>query len=707
MGSSRPSARHRPRPVLEGGALRLGDQLVPLRSGAMHYWRLPREHWRDALGELKALGLPMVETYAPWSVHEIAGPEGEGPRFDFGEKDPRKDLGAFLDLAHEQELLAFVRPGPHINAEMTLFGLPERVVNDPDVQARSPRGNPVVLYFPPKMFPIPSHASEAYFEALAGWYEAVGEVLAPRLWPDGPVVLLQIDNEAGYFFRNGPYCQDYHDDAVGLWHGYLAERHGDLAGTGEAHRESYASWAEVRPPVAFDAMEGGQLRPGALARQLDWAGFQEHLLTRAIGKMAASARRAGLDGPATVHNVSLGDGGLPVSIPALGEEVDLVGLDYYHGAREHRMVKRRTLYLAGTQEVPFAPELGVGAPPWFTPLSHEDSLTTALTALAYGLRGFNLYMAVDRDRWYGGAIDVFGHPRPEAADWRRLLAALEESEFHALERQAKVALLWPREYARLARATHLLGALSPSTLAALGASPVSGCRGDALGFEEPIQLAWWDALAQVANALTAANVPYVYVDGDAPIERFAEHAVVFAPSFAFADPARWGKLEELAERGVHVVYGPRLPTLDDTLRERAFPRPGGRAPTPLDPSTTHALVHDWIDRFDLERPYPALPPVDTCLHRGGDRDAVLFVLNPGPRVEAEISLPRPTVARDALSGEPLSGEDTLRVPMAPRSVRMLLLDEVKRPRPKARRRPAKKAGDGADVETKRKKGGAS
>ena len=102
--------------------------------------------------------------------------------------------------------------------------------------------------------------------------------LVPKL-KGGPVVLLQIDNEAGYFFRNGPYCQDYHDDAVGLWHGYLAERHGDLAGTGEAHRESYASWAEVRPPVAFDAMEGGQLRPGALARQLSCG--------RAAGRAAA------------------------------------------------------------------------------------------------------------------------------------------------------------------------------------------------------------------------------------------------------------------------------------------------------------------------------------------------------------------------------------------------------------------------------------
>ena len=47
---------------------------------------------------------------------------------------------------------------------------------------------------------------------------------------------------------------------------------------------------------------------------------------------------------------------------------------------------------------PFACELGAGFPPFFPPITEADSAFTALSALAYGLRGFNVYMAVERIR---------------------------------------------------------------------------------------------------------------------------------------------------------------------------------------------------------------------------------------------------------------------------------------------------------------------
>ncbi len=670
-----PSARHRRTPRLSGATLLLDDERLPLRSGAVHYWRLPVESWRSALQQVRALHLPMVETYVPWSVHEVAPGE-----FDFGQRDPRKDLGAFLDLAEELELRVFLRPGPHINAELTYFGIPQRVVDDPDCQAKSPRGNPVLLYFPPRMFPVPSYASEAYLEEVARWMKAVGNVVAPRIWPEGPVVLLQADNEAGFFFRNGPFCQDYHDDAVALWHSFLGERYGDLEGVSRAHGRDYAGWAEVAPPTAFDTTADR----GELARQLDWAAFHESLLADAVGRIAQRMRLAGLRAP-TVHNVSLGDGGLPVSTAALGDAVDLVGFDYYHPVHELETVKRRTLYLAGTCQTAYAPELGVGAPPWFTPLSHDDSLTVALTALAYGLRGFNLYMAVDRDRWYGAPIDAHGHPRQEATDWRRLFEALESMRFHELERSAEVALLWPREYARLSRATHLLGAASPATLEAVGGSPIDGCSGDSLGFAQPIQLAWWELLRRMAEALTAANVPFVYVDSEAPIEQLASRRVVFAPSFELASRQRWERLAGIAG-DVHVVYGPHLPSLDEHLRPHAFERPGDAAPTEVTQEMAHALVHDWVDRLGLERPYAALPPVDTSVHRRGDQDVALFVINPGPATTAQINIPHPLSAEDVLSEERFDGEERLQIPMKARRVRLLRLDiRKKRPRARAKR----------------------
>src|SRR3972149_4091107 len=100
-------------PVLTRAGLRVGERVVPLYSGAMHYFRVERAHWRRALEALRGLGLGMVETYVPWGIHELS----EG-RYDFGEQRAELDLGAFLDLAHELGLLVFLRPGPHVNSEL-------------------------------------------------------------------------------------------------------------------------------------------------------------------------------------------------------------------------------------------------------------------------------------------------------------------------------------------------------------------------------------------------------------------------------------------------------------------------------------------------------------------------------------------------------------------------------------------------------------
>jgi beta-galactosidase len=50
-----------------------------IRSGEMHYPRIPREYWQHRLRMARAMGLNTVATYAFWNMHEPV----EG-RFDFG-----------------------------------------------------------------------------------------------------------------------------------------------------------------------------------------------------------------------------------------------------------------------------------------------------------------------------------------------------------------------------------------------------------------------------------------------------------------------------------------------------------------------------------------------------------------------------------------------------------------------------------------------
>src|SRR5258708_9040007 len=135
-----PSGRPAPRVRLCPAGLDLGSgEVLPLWAGAMHYWRHPAHEWRAGLEAMRAMGLRLLDTYVPWGVHET----GPGA-FDFGTRDPRLDVASFLRIAHEVGLRCVLRPGPHINAELTFFWVPERIVWNAECQARAPGGHPAV-----------------------------------------------------------------------------------------------------------------------------------------------------------------------------------------------------------------------------------------------------------------------------------------------------------------------------------------------------------------------------------------------------------------------------------------------------------------------------------------------------------------------------------------------------------------------------------
>lgn len=649
--------------------MRLGNQSIPLYSGALHYFHLSPARWRDALYALKALGLPMVETYVPWDVHEL----GPG-RFDFGADRPELDLGAFLDLAHALELKVFLRPGPHINGELTRFGLPARVVHDPLCQARSPQQRPVYNGFPPQMFPVPSFASDTFQAETARWFEAVAEVVRPRIWPRGPVVLLQVDNEGALYFRNGPFDQDYRPEALALYRRELARIYGDPATLAEVYDAPLSSFDEVMPPTRFDAKH-----LQALPRQLDWQRAHECLVTEGISMMARALRKAGLAALPTVHNLPLAELSMPLHVPELAQRLDVVGLDYYHRATEFETIKRRTLYAAGTLPFAYAPEVGVGGPPWFTALSADDSLFCAMTATAFGLRGFNLYMAVDRDRWYGSPIDHNGRQRESANAWRRLFDALTHLEIPRLTREVRVGIVVPQLYRRLARATHLLGGMvSPAALEIAQAHPVDGCRDDGFGQGGPVQILFWEALLQFGAALTEAQIPYVLIDSDTALAQFQSLDVIFAPIYEFSDTGMWSRLAERAQDGAQIFFGPRIPAFDAWMRPASFePKQGMSLVDPTDGEGLRALIEERLATFQC--PYRSNSDgIEVTVHRDAHRDRVLFVINKREaQVDAQIFVPHPLRVRDALSDERFEANDVLRVTIPGRTCRIFELEHAR------------------------------
>ena len=673
------------------GGLRIGDRAVPLTAGSVHYWRLDPRDWRACLTATRDMGLGIVDTYIPWGVHEIAPGE-----LELGRGDPQRDVGAFLRLAHELGLYAIVRPGPHINAELTYFGIPERVVWDPSCQARSPKNHPVMLPMLPFAFPVPSYASEAFHDETARYFQLLGPTLRPLLYPDGPIVLVQIDNEGALYFRDGAYDQDYHPDAVSLYRAFLRDKYQSLerlqavypARQGDPPDER--RFATLSPPVRFDAQT-----PQDLARHLDWCELHEHLLETAFERFARALAAAGIEGLPTTHNLPPGQEATPLNAARVRRSVDLVGLDYYQVASpsSRAIVARRTTELAVRTEAlglpAFACEMGAGFPPFFPPIQERDSAFIALAALAYGLRGFNVYMAVERDRWIGAPIDPHGRPRPFATFWRRLTAALDRTGFFTLRRRTPVRILTPRSERRLARVMHAFGPITGAFFSVVGKGARESVSEQDLGLGYPVGIEA-DSFARTFElALEARGVPLAHVGGeDRDVSLDGARWIICATSGGL-NPELYRRLVEKAAEGARITLGPREPVFDGAYRALAEPfdlgRLGGAHPgVPVllddDPAAADAAVSRAIE--DLGLPTWACDPdgISATVHEDeGGRARVLFLVNAGEgdvvasvHVGASHASMRAVDVLDEAAFEVRRG--VLEVRMTPRTVRMLAIE---------------------------------
>ncbi len=656
--------------------LDLGDgEILPLWAGAMHYWRHPPSEWRACLEAMRAMGLRLVDTYVPWGVHETASGD-----FDFGQRDPRLDVRLFLEIAHEVGLRCVLRPGPHINAELTYFGLPERVVWDPECQARTPGGHPVMLPIVPVAFPVPSYASDAFLEETARWYRAVGQRLSHLCWPSGPIVLVQVDNEGALYFRDGQYDQDYHPDAIAAFREFLRMKYRrSVRGLRSAWDDESLSFKDVQPPKRFDARETKQL-----VRHVDWAEFHEELLSSAMDRMAVALLDAGFEGLPTTHNLPLGESATPLNTARL-TAIDLVGLDYYHRATptDHWAILRRTTELAcrceGRKRPAFGAEVGAGFPPFFAPLDEHDSMYALMCALAYGLRGFNLYMAVERDRWIGAPIDSHGRPRPAAAHYARLLSALERTALHTRRRSAPVRLVVPRALRRLARVTHAFGPLTPALFHVAGAGWRETVLERDFGLDAPPVMAAEGYLRAFERALHARGVPFAYAGGETVESSTIGAKWIVCASAGGLKPHLVDSLHLARDLGRIVTVGPRVPELDGAMQPLRHPVDvTGLEIEPLDDlARADALVARRIDELSL--PTWPVDPIDAYVAVHEDEAGapqVVFVMNPTEHeIVARVSLAGVGALVDALGeGRVARTGGCLEVSVPARVVRMMAVE---------------------------------
>ncbi|MEY8444457.1 beta-galactosidase family protein [Lactococcus ileimucosae] len=174
---------------IKGNQFELENESFQFISGAIHYFRMPKETWYHSLYNLKAMGANTVETYIPWNLHEKI----EGC-FDF---ENNLDIKAFVETAESLGLYVILRPSPYICAEWEFGGFPGWLLKDRHMNIRS---------------------SDSHFiDKVSSYMTRLFQEIVPlQSTKGGPVLMMQLENEYGSFGQDKKYLSILHDMMIEL-----------------------------------------------------------------------------------------------------------------------------------------------------------------------------------------------------------------------------------------------------------------------------------------------------------------------------------------------------------------------------------------------------------------------------------------------------------------------------------------------------------
>ncbi len=170
--------------LIKGDNFEQNGQTILILAGAMHYFRVTPEYWRDRMIKLKGMGLNTLETYVCWNLHEP-----KPGKLDFSGP---LDIVRYIELAAELGLMVIIRPGPYICAEWDFGGLPAWLLKDPAMRVR--------CAYPP------------FLKAVDRFFDALIARLAPlQASRGGPIIAMQVENEYGSYGSDKTYLRHLAD----------------------------------------------------------------------------------------------------------------------------------------------------------------------------------------------------------------------------------------------------------------------------------------------------------------------------------------------------------------------------------------------------------------------------------------------------------------------------------------------------------------
>ncbi len=443
---------------VDGNRLTIGKDIYYPFSVEMHYFRVDKRYWSVCFERIKRAGFRILSTAVPWNLHQDKNKD-----IDFnGFQDPRKDLVVFLELAREFGFKVILRPGPWIAGQWPNGGIPNFVLDDKSLLARDAAnklvslddvvgvsGGKLVCYQHPHF----QHFLKNYLKNLI-------ETTRNYIHPRGPVFMVEFDFETSFCHKTGAGEADYNQYVIEtMYPAYLERVYEDIKKLNATYIEKNKTFAAVEPPRDFEKVDVKQV-----PKIMDWFRFKESYLSEFLTGLEQLFKSYTVM-PFFFRSLYFErEQPLPVfSLQTGGETEPLVGASVFpDGTYFDLMQKAR--YMRTMTDFAWAPSFISGnmtANPKESqknfPISdgHRRFFTTA--GLAGGFKGFNHYMFVDRDHWYGAPVGRDGTIGGGFEMIKRLNIAIPKMEVNLLESENQVAAAFYRPYQWVSKIKEAVG----------------------------------------------------------------------------------------------------------------------------------------------------------------------------------------------------------------------------------------------------------
>jgi beta-galactosidase len=519
----------------------IGKEVYYPFSVEMHYFRVDKRYWSICFERIKKAGFRIISTSVPWNLHQ-----DNNKNIDFsGYNDPRKDLVVFLELAREFGFKIILRPGPSIASQWPNGGLPQFLFSDLEIFARDSKGQELRLKDDvgvPGGY-LPSYLHSHFHHFLRNYFKTFIETTKNYVHPRGPIFMVELDFETSFGRYLDPGSADYNPDVIAKYYPeFLASRYEDIKKLNQLYRDKAENFAAVEPPRDFRDLDLKDL-----PKAFDWFRFRDYMLKTYLSTLQDIFKSYTVE-PLFIRSLYFRPSDLLPAFDLVSHEKEsMLGTNVFPDGSYFDLIQKGR-FLKGEYDFAWASSFVSGSSATEKQLQGNAQLFPdglrrfyLVSGLVSGYKGFNHYMFIDRDHWYGAPLSKDGTISTGYEVIKHFNAAILNVKLHELEWNRKICVMGNRQYQWM----RLLN--------------------------NPKQFEYIEPLMADSSAGFCRDLMRLKIDYDIretfDIEKLSKYDIVYIPTAEFMPAEMQEAILELLKKGVTVIACGLMPKYDENFHE--------------------------------------------------------------------------------------------------------------------------------------------